>query len=266
MRLKPIDPDDRIQLRDQDAHRPERAPTPDELKARLDAETHRISDLQRVFYADGRFALLIVLQGRDASGKDGTIRQVFSAVNPQGCEVTSFKAPSELESQHDFLWRVHLRVPARAMFGIFNRSHYEDVLVPRVHRTITRKVWTTRYRDINKFERMLTENGVVILKFFLHVSRAEQKKRLTDRLKDPTKNWKFRAGDVDDRARWNAYTAAYRDLLRECTTKWAPWYVVPADDKAVRNWLVARAIADRLERLDLHYPRVSPEVRAIKIK
>jgi PPK2 family polyphosphate:nucleotide phosphotransferase len=266
VRLDPLDADERITLRDRDAHRPERAPAVDQLEALTDTQTARISELQRVFYADARYALLIVFQGRDASGKDGTIRHVFSAVNPQGCQVTSFKVPTELESRHDFLWRVHQQVPARGMFGIFNRSHYEDVLVPRVHGAIPKRVWAARYRHINKFERMLADDDVVILKFFLHISRSEQKKRLEERLTDPTKNWKFRAGDLDDRAQWKAYTRAYRDILRECTTKWAPWYVVPADDKSVRNWLVARTIADTLERLDLRYPRASPEVRALKIK
>jgi polyphosphate kinase 2 (PPK2 family) len=157
-------------------------------------------------------------------------------------------------------------MPARGMIGIFNRSHYEDVLVPRIHQSISRRVCKARYRDINKFERMLSENGVVILKFFLHVSRAEQKKRLEERLQDPTKNWKFREEDLEDRAKWKEFTRAYRDLLRECTTKWAPWYVVPADDKAVRNWLVACTIADTLKGLDLRYPRASPKVRALKIR
>src|SRR4051812_43610523 len=162
-----------------------------DLEKAPDALVDRISDLQRVLYADGRFALLIVLQGRDASGKDGTIRKVFTAVNPQGCTVATFKAPTELEQRHDFLWRIHQQVPARGMIGIFNRSHYEDILVPRVHRLVPKKVWSARYEQVNEFERMLSANGVVLLKFMLHISRDEQKRRLEARLEDETKNWKF---------------------------------------------------------------------------
>jgi PPK2 family polyphosphate:nucleotide phosphotransferase len=217
MHLKPLDPKKKLTLRDSDAHAPRHAPSGDKQKELTDEQTTRISELQRVFYADGRFALLIVLQGRDASGKDGTIRHVFSAVNPQSCEVTSFKVPTEVERRHDFLWRVHQRVPARGIIGIFNRSHYEDVLVERVHGTMSKRVLSERYDQINDFERMLSDNGVVILKFFLHVSRDEQRRRLQERLTDETKNWKFRGGDLDDRAMWKVYTAAYRDALRECS-------------------------------------------------
>jgi PPK2 family polyphosphate:nucleotide phosphotransferase len=228
-------------------------------------EVARISKLQRVLYADARYALLIVLQGRDASGKDGTIRKVFSAVNPQGCTVSSFKAPTELEQRHDYLWRVHAQIPPRGMIGIFNRSHYEDILVPRVHGLVSKKTWTARYEQINDFERMLAANGVVILKFMLHVSRDEQKKRLLERLEDPEKNWKFRVGDLDDRARWDDFTKAYRGVLSHTSTEWAPWYVVPADDKDVRDYLVSRTIADRLKKLRLRYPPADPKVVGIKI-
>jgi PPK2 family polyphosphate:nucleotide phosphotransferase len=266
MRLKPVDAQKKISLRDSDARASRRVPSGDKLEALTDEQTKRISDLQRVFYADARFALLIVLQGRDASGKDGTIRQVFSAVNPQACEVTSFKVPTEVERQHDFLWRIHQRVPARGVIGIFNRSHYEDVLVERVHGAMSKRVLSERYDQINDFERMLADNGVVILKFFLHVSRDEQRRRLQDRLTDETKNWKFRTGDLDDRALWKAYTAAYRDALRECSKRHAPWYIVPGDDKAVRNWLIARTIADTLDDLGLRYPPAPPAVRVLEIK
>jgi PPK2 family polyphosphate:nucleotide phosphotransferase len=208
---------------------------------------------------------LIVLQGRDASGKDGAIRHLFDAVDPQGCEVTGFKAPTEPERCHDYLWRVHSRMPARGMIGIFNRSHYEDVLVARVRKYAPRAAWSLRYRQINEFERMLAENGVVIRKFFLHVSRAEQKARLKERLTDPTKNWKFRAGDLDDRALWDSYTNAYRDALRRCSTRWAPWYVIPADDKRVRNWLIGEEIVRTLASLGLRYPRAAASVRALRI-
>jgi PPK2 family polyphosphate:nucleotide phosphotransferase len=266
MRLRPITTKTKVRLRDADAHPPKGSPTGADLDARIERETERIVTLQRVFYADARFALLIVLQGRDASGKDGTIRHVFRAVNPQGCEVTSFKAPTPLEMSHDYLWRVHDRVPPRGMIGIFNRSHYEDVLVGRVHHDMPKRVWSARYAQINDFERMLAENGVIILKFFLHVSREEQRRRLQDRLTDETKNWKFRVGDLDDRRRWDAYTKAYKGALSECSTPHAPWYMVPADDKSLRNWLIARRIADALDDLDLRYPPADPAVRAIEVE
>lgn len=256
----------RVTLRDAEARAPADAPQGAALHAAIDREHERLARLQRVFYADGRRALLIVLQGRDASGKDGTIRHVFGAVNPQGCEVTAFRAPTELEARHDFLWRVHQRVPARGMIGIFNRSHYEDVLVPRVRRLVPRTVWSTRFDQINAFERILIDNDVVILKFFLHVSRREQKRRLAERITDPTKRWKLDVSDLEDRARWTAFTSAYRDILRRCDTRWAPWHFVPADDKHVRNWLVARTIADTLDSLELRYPRARSTVRLSELR
>lgn len=265
MRLKPVNPKDGVPLSDRDARRPRGAPSEDDLEGLIKDETKRLSRLQSMLYADGRFALLVVLQGRDASGKDGAIRKVFKRVNPQGCEVTSFKAPTGVECRHDFLWRVHQRVPARGMIGVFNRSHYEDVLVPRVNGTIAPREWRTRFREINDFERLLSEQRVVTLKYFLHVSRDEQKERLEERLHDPTKNWKFREGDIGDRASWSAFTAAYRDALRECSTSWAPWYLVPADDKLLRDYLIARSVADTLEALGLRYPRASAAVRKTKI-
>ena len=230
------------------------------MERATEKQVKRISEEQRVLYADGRYALLIVLQGRDAAGKDGTIRKVFTAVNPQGCAVTSFKVPTEVEQKHDFLWRVHAQVPPRGMIGIFNRSHYEDVIVPRVRGSITKKACAARYDQINDFEEMLAENGTVILKFMLHVSRDEQKRRLMERLTDETKNWKFRVGDLEDRAKWDDFTKAYEAALRHTSTKRAPWYIVPADDKDVRDWLVARTIADALDKLDLRYPPADPSV------
>jgi PPK2 family polyphosphate:nucleotide phosphotransferase len=205
-----------------------------------------------------------VLQGRDASGKDGTIRHVFGPCDPQGVHVSSFKAPTDLELAHDFLWRIHAVVPPKRMIGIFNRSHYEDVIVVRVKNLAPRSVWSKRYEQINNFEHMLTENGVIILKFFLHISHDEQKEQLIERLEDPAKNWKFRAGDLDDRKLWNQYTRAIGDALAKCSTEWAPWYVVPADDKKARNYLVTRTIVDKLESLKLHYPRADKKVLALK--
>jgi PPK2 family polyphosphate:nucleotide phosphotransferase len=265
LKLKPVTSKRSIDLDDAHARPLGQPKTGKALEKATEKQVKRISDRQRVLYADGRYALLIVLQGRDASGKDGTIRKVFTAVNPQGCAVTSFKVPTELEQRHDFLWRVHSQVPARGMIGIFNRSHYEDVIVPRVHGSITKKEWTARYDQINEFEKMLGANGTVILKFMLHVSRDEQKRRLIERLTDETKNWKFRVGDLEDRAKWDDFTKAYKGALSRTSTKWAPWYIVPADDKDVRDWLVARTIADTLEDLDLKYPPADPAVLKIRI-
>jgi PPK2 family polyphosphate:nucleotide phosphotransferase len=266
MKLKPITSGRSIRLDDRDAQRRDAGDDHDRLARDTEHEVQRIAEQQRILYAEARHAVLIVLQGRDASGKDGTIRKVFTAVNPQGCTVTSFKVPTELEQRHDFLWRVHQQVPARGMIGIFNRSHYEDILVPRVHKTVPRKVWSARYDQINDFERMLEANGVVQLKFMLHVSRDEQKRRLMQRLTDPTKNWKFREGDLEDRERWDDFTKAYRGILSHTSTTWAPWYLVPADDKKVRDLLIARTIADTLESLNLRYPKADKSIVGLTIK
>lgn len=266
MKLKPVSSKRAPRIEDGDARVHGDVKTGDALERATKKQIDRISDLQRVLFADARFALLIVLQGRDASGKDGTIRKVFTAVNPQGCVVASFKAPTELEQRHDFLWRVHLLVPPRGMIGIFNRSHYEDVLVPRVHGSIHKKEWTARYEQINDFERMLAHHGVVILKFFLHISRDEQKARLRARLEEPDKNWKFRAGDLDDRRKWDEFSRAYRGALKHTSTPWAPWYVVPADDKDVRDWLIARTIADTMAGMKLRFPRADPAVVGLEIE
>lgn len=260
MHLEPLISPKRVNLRDRDARRPAELRDDDDLKDRTEKLTDRLRDLQRAFYADGRRALLVVLQGRDAAGKDGAIRKVFGACNPQGCQVTSFKQPTPLELRHDFLWRVHAAMPPHGMIGLFNRSHYEDVLVVRVNDLVPKRVWSKRYDQINDFERMLTQNGVVILKFFLHVSRDEQRLRLIERLEDPEKNWKFNAGDLDDRARWKEYTAAYTDAIRKCSTKWAPWYVVPADSNRVRDHLVADVVVRTLEKLNPIYPSADPSV------
>jgi PPK2 family polyphosphate:nucleotide phosphotransferase len=265
LKLEPVDSEDSVDLDDKHARARGKLKSGKELERATEKQVERISDQQRVLYADGRYALLIVLQGRDASGKDGTIRKVFTAVNPQGCTVASFKVPTELEQRHDYLWRVHAQAPAKGMIGIFNRSHYEDVIVPRVHGSITKKEWTARYDQINEFEKMLTENGTVILKFMLHISHDEQKRRLMDRLTDETKNWKFRVGDLEDRAKWDDFTKAYEAALRHTSTKHAPWYIVPADDKDVRDFLIARTIADALDDLDLRYPPADPAVLKVKI-
>ncbi|MDZ4864320.1 MAG: PPK2 family polyphosphate kinase, partial [Gemmatimonadota bacterium] len=220
----------------------------------------RLVELQIALYAESKRALLVVLQGRDASGKDGLTRAIFGPLNVQGCVVTNFKRPTDIELSHDYLWRVHQAIPPRGTIGIFNRSHYEDVLVVRVHDLVPKDQWKRRYAQINDFERMLSESGVTILKFFLHISQKEQKERLLERLNDPLKNWKFQVGDLEERKRWEAYTEAYEDVLEKCSTDVAPWYVVPGDRKSTRNLLVAQVVVAALERMNPQFPRVDPKV------
>lgn len=260
MRLDPVRPHDKLSLDARDASPPRSLDADDDtLERKVEKLRLRLESLQEALYAESRQALLVVLQARDAGGKDGTIRRVFSLVNPQGCDVHSFKQPTPEELAHDFLWRVHAAVPAHGMIGIFNRSHYEDVLAVRVHGLVPKDVWKRRYEQINDFEHMLTRNGVTILKFFLHVSREEQRVRLLERLTDPAKNWKFEAGDLKERGLWDDYTRAYRDVFRKCSTKWAPWYVVPADRKHARDYLVLDTIVSTLERMRPRYPKADPK-------
>ncbi len=226
----------------------------------------RMDKLQYRLYADDRYALLIVLQGMDAAGKDGTIRHVMSGINPEGCSVNSFKQPSHEELQHDFLWRIHKAVPQRGTFGIFNRSQYEDVLVVRVHKLAPKAVWQSRFDQINKFESLLVQNNVVILKFFLHISKSEQKKRFEARLHDPTHEWKASPADFEERKYWNEYTRAYEDVLHRCSTRHAPWFIIPANHKWFRNLAVSRIITDALENLHLRYPKPAFNLSKIKIK
>lgn len=258
--LAPVAEGVRPTFDDAAARGPDDLPDREALEAATAQLLERLARLQAVFHADARRALLLVLQGRDASGKDGTIKTVVGACNPMGVRVASFGPPTERERAHDFLWRVHQVVPPRGVIGVFNRSHYEDVLVVRVRHLAPPEVWQPRFRQINDFERLLADTGTVIVKCCLHVSRDEQRRRFEERLDDPKKNWKFRLGDLEDRAHWDAYTDAYRDALARTSTAWAPWYVVPADDNKVRNYFVARLLVETLERLDLAYPRIDPEV------
>jgi PPK2 family polyphosphate:nucleotide phosphotransferase len=237
----------------------------EDVQQQLAQDLGRLDELQEVFYADGRRALLIVLQGIDTGGKDGTIEHVFSGVNPQGVQVTSFKQPTPEELAHDFLWRVHRNVPQKGFIGIFNRSHYEDVLVVRVHDLVPRKVWKERYDQINQFEAMLAASGVTILKFFLYISKDEQKKRFEARLKDPKKQWKFAMGDLDERQRWDDYTAAFEDMLTRCNTEYAPWYIVPANHKWYRNYVVTQAVISTLENMNLKYPKPAEGIENVVI-
>ena len=214
----------------------------------------QLDDLQDVFYASRQYKLLIVLQGMDTSGKDGTVRHVMSGFNPAGVQVVSFKKPTPIELDHDYLWRVHQHTPGSGEITIFNRSHYEDVLVVRVHNLVPDKVWKKRYRHINEFERMLVDSGTIILKFFLHISADEQKKRLQARCDDKHKQWKFAVGDIEERKLWNEYQKAYEDAITETSTKHAPWYIVPADVKWYRNYIVGTIVRDTLKGLKLKYP------------
>ncbi len=237
----------------------------DDAQPRIEKNLKKLAGLQDVLYAQAKHGVLIVFQAMDAGGKDGAIEHVFSGVNPQGCQVASFKVPSTEEKAHDFFWRYHLRVPPRGMIGIFNRSHYESVLVERVRKLAPEKVWSKRYQQINDFEEMLTAEGIVILKFFLHISKDEQMKRMQARLADPSKNWKFNPGDLDDRKLWGEYQEAFEDLLEKCSTKHAPWHVVPSNHKWFRNWVVSDAIVRRLEKLDMKYPPPVPGIEKIRI-
>jgi PPK2 family polyphosphate:nucleotide phosphotransferase len=236
----------------------------------MDDRVGLLSNLQEKLYAQDRWALLLVIQAMDAAGKDGVIKHVMSGVNPQGCDVHSFKTPSTEELNHDYLWRAHSRVPERGMIGIFNRSYYEEVLVVRVHPTIletqkmpdpliTKHIWEQRYEDINAFEHYLTHNGMVIRKFFLHLSRKEQKKRFLGRLEDSKKNWKFSMADVKERGYWKDYQEAYEEMIQNTATKHAPWYVIPADNKWYTQLIVASAIISALEELDLSFPNLDKE-------
>jgi len=203
------------------------------------------------------------LQALDAGGKDGTIRHVMSGVNPQGCQVVSFKTPTSTERGHDYLWRVHSAMPERGNIGILNRSHYEDVLIVRVHKLVPKEVWSKRFRQINNFERMLSENGFTILKFFLHISKEEQKKRFIQRMTDPARNWKLSLPDFEERQHWDDYMEAYQDVLRKCSRPWAPWFVIPANNKWFRNYLVAELIVSALDNMKLKYP--APSVDLTKV-
>ncbi|HSJ71002.1 MAG TPA: polyphosphate kinase 2 family protein [Acidimicrobiia bacterium] len=226
----------------------------------------RLSELQHLLWADGSRSMLLVLQAMDTGGKDGTIRRVFSGVNPQGVDVVGFGVPSEAELAHDYLWRVHTRIPAKGRIAIFNRSHYEDVLVVRVEELVPERRWRPRFSHIRDFERMLVDEGTVIRKVMLHISKDEQRERLEARLEDPTKGYKFNPSDLDTRARWDDYMDAYADALGETSTEAAPWYVVPSDRKWYRNLVVSRILIDALESVDLSYPEPDVDLSTVVIE
>jgi PPK2 family polyphosphate:nucleotide phosphotransferase len=260
-RLKDVDPGDTLQFGSEDKPR---------AKEALAIGIEALAELQDMLYAQDRWAVLLIFQAMDAAGKDGTIKHVMSGVNPQGCQVYSFKAPSAEDLDHDFLWRCMKYVPERGRIGIFNRSYYEETLVVRVHSgfleqqklppdLVTKNIWKERFQDIRSFERYLTRNGVVIRKFFLHVSKKEQKRRFLERLENPEKNWKFSANDIKERAFWDDYMKAYEDAIRNTSAPEAPWYVVPADNKWFTRIVVAAAVIEALDALDLRYPKLSKE-------
>lgn len=239
-------------------------------KAEAKREVDRLNDelemLQELLYAERKHKLLVVLQAMDTGGKDGVIRSVFDGVNPQGVKVANFKAPTPVELDHDYLWRVHPHVPGKGEIVIFNRSHYEDVLIVRVHALVPEEVWRRRYQQICDFERMLVEEGTRILKFYLHISKGEQKKRLQARLDDPTKHWKFNVGDLKERARWDDYMCAYEDAINATSTPWAPWYVIPANKKWYRDWVIADVLVNTLKSLDMRYPPPKEDLSQVVIE
>ena len=260
-----IEPGKRVSLAVIDPDETEHYRKKKDVAKELEKQRRRIQGLQARLYAENERGLLIVLQAMDTGGKDGTIKHVFSGVNPQGCRVSSFKSPSAEESNHDFLWRYHKSAPARGRIGIFNRSHYEDVLVVRVKDLVSEEVWRERYGQINDFERNLSNDGITVLKFFLHISKDEQKRRLQSRLDDPDKRWKFSSADIKERAFWGDYQAAFEDALTNCSTEHAPWYVVPANKKWYRNLVVARTIADTLAAIDPQFPPAEEGLDLVEI-
>jgi len=260
-RLKHIDPGDILDLKSEDKPKAQEA-----LKNGIEL----LAELQDKLYAQDRWAVLLIFQAMDAAGKDGVIKHVMSGINPQGCQVFSFKAPTSEDLDHDYLWRCTKRLPERGMIGIFNRSYYEETLVVRVHQEIlakqklpeklmTKSIWDERFQDIRNFEKYLSRNGIVVLKFFLHVSKEEQKKRFLERIDNPEKNWKFSSADAKERGHWDDYMNAYENMIRNTATKDSPWYVVPADNKWFTRLVVAAAVIDSLSSLDLHYPDVGEE-------
>lgn len=262
-----VKPGKQIQLSDYDPN-DKQLYEGDKQKAKGDllAQTNEIEALQELLYAEHKHKLLIVLQGMDTSGKDGVIRKVFEGVNPQGVKVASFKVPTSDELDHDYLWRIHKMTPGKGEIVIFNRSHYEDVLVVRVHNLAPKSVWSKRYEQINEFERMLVEEGTTVLKSFLNIDKDEQKKRLQERLDDPIKNWKFNTGDLKERAIWNEYIKAYEDVLNKTSTTWAPWFVVPANQKWYRDLVIGQVLVQALKGLKMSYPPPSEDLSQVVIE
>jgi len=261
-----VEPGSKVELGTIDAGFKDRHQSQEQALPEIEAYRQKLHDLQYLMYAEGKRSLLICLQGRDAAGKDGTINHVLGAMNPQGCTVTGFKVPSREEAAHDFLWRCHRAVPEKGHVAIFNRSHYEDVLVQRVHKMVPKKVWSARYAHINNFEKLLYDNGTHILKFYLHIDPDEQLERFKQRIDDPARHWKISDGDYAERPYWDAYTEAFEDALSRCSTEHAPWFIIPANRKWVGNLAISRIVTEALESLNMQFPEPTVDIVEIKKK
>jgi PPK2 family polyphosphate:nucleotide phosphotransferase len=261
-----VKPGSKVDLGKVDASFKDKHESHEQALPQIEAYNQKLHDLQYLMYAEGKRSLLICLQGRDAAGKDGTINHVLSAMNPQGCPVTGFKVPSKEEAAHDFLWRYHKATPAKGQVAIFNRSHYEDVLVQRVHNLVPRQVWSKRYEHINNFEKLLFDNGTHILKFYLHIDAEEELERFKTRIDDPARHWKISDGDYAERPFWDAYTTAFEATLSKCSTKHAPWFIIPSNHKWFRNLAISRIVSEALESLNMQFPEPTVDINEIKKK
>jgi PPK2 family polyphosphate:nucleotide phosphotransferase len=261
-----VEPKGRVELESIDAGFKNQHESQESALPQIEAYGAKMRQLQYLMYAQGEYSLLIVLQGRDAAGKDGVIKHVFGNMNPQGCSVTPFKTPTKEEAAHDFLWRCHKAVPAKGSIAIFNRSHYEDVLIQRVHDMVPKKVWSKRYEHINNFEKVLYENGTHILKFYLHIDADEQLERFKQRIDDPKRHWKISEFDYSERPHWDAYTDAYEEMLQQCSTQYAPWFVIPSNHKWFRNLAVSQIICEKLESLNMEFPPPQVDIDEIIAK
>jgi len=261
-----VEPGSKVNLDKVDAGFRDKHESHEHALPEIEAYSQKLHDLQYLMYAEGKRSLLICLQGRDAAGKDGTINHVLGAMNPQGCTVTGFKVPSKEETAHDFMWRYHKATPGTGQVAIFNRSHYEDVLVVRVHDLVPKKVWSKRYEHINNFEKLLYDNGTHILKFYLHIDREEQLQRFKQRIDDPARHWKISDGDYAERPFWDAYTDAFEALLEKCSTPHAPWFVIPSNHKWFRNLAISKIVVETLERLGMQFPAPTVSIDEIRQK
>jgi PPK2 family polyphosphate:nucleotide phosphotransferase len=261
-----VEPGSKVDLAKIDAGFKDKHESHEQALPEIEAYNQKLHDLQYLMYAEGKHSLLICLQGRDAAGKDGTINHVLGAMNPQGCFVKGFKAPSKEEAAHDFLWRYHKATPAKGQVAIFNRSHYEDVLVVRVHDMVPKQVWSKRYTHINNFEKLLYDNGTHILKFYLHIDAEEELERFKTRIEDPARHWKISDGDYAERPFWDVYTAAFEDALGKCSTKYAPWFIIPSNHKWFRNLAISRIVSETLESLNMKFPEPTVDINEIKKK
>ena len=261
-----VDPNSKVKLDEIDAGYKGEHEDKESANAELEKHVQRLRELQYLMYAENKRSLLIILQALDAAGKDGTINHVLSAMNPQGCRVYGFKTPSPEELAHDYLWRIHQATPRKGYVAVFNRSHYEDVLVVRVHNLVPKEVWSKRYDEINAFEKQLTDNGTHILKFYLHIDKDEQLARFKQRLDDPNRHWKISESDYAEREYWHEYQKAYEDAISNCSTKDAPWFIIPSNHKWVRNLAVSQILVDTLESLGMKFPAPTVDIAEIKRK